>query len=58
MSRISVVIPCYNGAAFIGAAIESVLAQTHPDVELIVVDDGSTDESWRIIESYAPRVRG
>ncbi|MGD9743857.1 MAG: glycosyltransferase family 2 protein, partial [Dongiaceae bacterium] len=43
MTRISVVMPAYNRADAIGRAIESVLGQTHPDVELIVVDDGSTD---------------
>jgi glycosyltransferase involved in cell wall biosynthesis len=40
-----VIIPSYNHADYIGAAIESVLSQTHRDLELIVVDDGSTDNS-------------
>jgi glycosyltransferase involved in cell wall biosynthesis len=47
----------YNCAAYLGEAIESVLAQTHEPVELIVVDDGSTDESGAVAESYGPRVR-
>lgn len=46
---ISVVIPCYNAESFIGEAIESVLAQSIPVREVIVVDDGSTDDSAKII---------
>jgi glycosyltransferase involved in cell wall biosynthesis len=48
--RIAVVIPSYNHAAFIGEAIGSVFAQTHADIELHVIDDGSTDGSPRVIE--------
>jgi hypothetical protein len=54
--RVSVVIPCYNAAPFVAETIESVLAQTHPEVEVIVVDDGSTDGSWRVVERYADRI--
>ena len=55
--RVSVVMPCYNGERFLAAAIDSVLAQTHRDVELIVVDDGSTDGSLDIVRRYGDRVR-
>lgn len=48
--RITVVIPSFNHAQFIGEAIGSVLAQTHRDIELHVLDDGSTDGSPRVIE--------
>jgi glycosyltransferase involved in cell wall biosynthesis len=51
-----VVIPVYNGAGFIGQAIESVFAQTYPCRELIVVDDGSTDATAEIVRSYGARV--
>ena len=53
---ISVVIPCYNGEPFIEETIRSVLGQTHSEVEVIVVDDASTDGSWRIIQGFAGKV--
>ncbi len=49
---ISVVIPAYNHERFVGAAIESVLGQTVDDLELIVVDDGSTDKTAEVIQGY------
>lgn len=52
-ARISVVLPVYNRSSYVGEAIESVLAQTLPPDELIVVDDGSTDDSLAVIESFA-----
>ncbi len=51
--RVSVVMAAYNAEPFIGEAIESVLAQTLTDLELIVVDDGSTDATGDRISSYA-----
>jgi glycosyltransferase involved in cell wall biosynthesis len=54
---VSVVIPCYNGGRFLRETLESVLQQTHPALEVIVVDDGSTDDSAAIAESYGPPVR-
>ena len=48
----SVIIPAYNSASFIGQALESVYAQTLQDFELIVVDDGSTDNTWEIIQAW------
>lgn len=50
--RVSVVIPCFNGEAFVGAAIESAFGQTHPDIEVIVVDDGSADNSLEAIRRH------
>lgn len=55
MADVSVIIPCYNGAAFVGQAIESVLAQTQPVREVIVIDDGSTDDSASVIKQFADR---
>ena len=51
--RVSVLIPCYNAAAYIGATLDSVVSQTWPNLEVIVVDDGSTDASASIVEDYA-----
>jgi glycosyltransferase involved in cell wall biosynthesis len=50
---IAAVVPLYNGAPFIRAALESILAQTSPADEIIVVDDGSTDGGARIVEEMA-----
>jgi glycosyltransferase involved in cell wall biosynthesis len=52
---VSVVIPCFNGEAFLRATIESALAQSYPNVEIIVVDDGSTDHSAEIAQSFPVR---
>jgi glycosyltransferase involved in cell wall biosynthesis len=53
---VSVVMPVRDGARFLGEAITSVLDQTHPAVELIVVDDGSRDDSAEIARSYRERL--
>lgn len=53
----SIVIPCYNQAAYIGDAIESAINQSHPRVEVIVIDDGSTDGSREVIETFADQIR-
>src|SRR5690348_744343 len=57
LSGVTIIIPNFNYAHFVSAAIESALAQDHLDCEVIVVDDCSTDGSQAIIEGYGDRVR-
>lgn len=52
---ISIVIPVYNLEKYIGKCLESVLGQTYTDYEVIVVNDGSSDNSYSVIESYLPQ---
>lgn len=52
---ISVIMPCFNAAPFIECAINSVFTQSYPSIELIIVDDGSTDGSYKIINAASAR---
>src|SRR5262245_46996056 len=54
---VSVIIPCHNAERFLAETLESVFAQTYPYTEIIVVDDGSTDSSAKLIEAYGDRVK-
>lgn len=54
---VSIVMPAYNSACFIDEALDSCLQQTYPHIEIIVIDDGSTDDTVAIVESYGQAVR-
>ncbi|MFZ4656960.1 MAG: glycosyltransferase family 2 protein, partial [Caldilineaceae bacterium] len=54
---VSVIIPLYNAEAFLAQAIESVLEQTHPPQQVLVIDDGSTDQSAQIARRYGAAVQ-
>ncbi len=53
--KVSIVLPCYNGAKMIGEAIESVIAQTYQNWELIIVNDCSTDNTLEVAQKYADK---
>ena len=53
--RFSVIVPVYNAADFIGSCVMSVMNQTFGDWELIIVDDGSTDESGILVDRFAAK---
>jgi glycosyltransferase involved in cell wall biosynthesis len=53
-----VVTPCYNASATLAETIASVVGQTYPHLEHIVVDDGSTDATWEVVEQHRERVNG
>ena len=57
--KVTIVIPVYNGANYLGNAINCALAQTYQNVEVLVINDGSTDngETERIARSYGDRIR-
>ena len=52
---ISIIVPAYNIAPFLPRCLDSILAQTHRELEIFVVDDGSTDETGAIVDAYAVR---
>ncbi len=52
---VSIIIPCYNAGPWLAATLESALAQTHAPTEILVIDDGSRDDSLAVARSFAPR---
>ena len=52
-NKISVIVPVFNIESYIKRCVDSILSQTYPNIEIIIVDDGSTDNSGRIIDDIA-----
>ena len=57
MTRIAVVVPCYQHVRWVGEAVESALSQTRPPDEVVVVDDGSTDGTLDVLAGFGSRIR-
>ena len=55
LPKISVIIPAYNTEKYLNESINAVLNQTYPNIEIVIVNDGSTDGSDKLIESYASK---
>src|SRR5687767_6466592 len=53
---VSVILPVYNRAGWVARAVESVFSQTYRHVELLVIDDGSTDNTREVLENFGPRL--
>lgn len=56
--QVSIVVPAYNVAPYLGETLDSVLAQTRSDYEIVLVNDGSTDDTAQVVESYRDRFNG
>src|SRR5262249_36255346 len=57
MDKVSILIPCYNAARFVHEAVTSALDQDYPEKEIIVINDGSTDDSLSILRSFGDKIK-
>ncbi len=55
--RVSVIIPAFNAARYVGQAVSSALAQRDVSIEVLVIDDQSTDDTWQVLEGFGERIR-
>ncbi|MBT6715512.1 MAG: glycosyltransferase, partial [Elusimicrobiaceae bacterium] len=57
MTKISIIVPVYNSERYLAKCLDSLVGQTLKDIEIILINDGSTDGSAKIIETYAKKYR-
>lgn len=57
MSKVSIIVPAYNLANYIEKCILSVLGQSYSNFELVIIDDGSTDKTWEVIQKFITKRR-
>ena len=55
MAAVSIIVPVYNAEAYLERCIDSILSQSCPDIEVLLIDDGSTDSSFKICQRFAER---
>ena len=53
MTKVSVIVPIYNMEVYVKECLDSILSQTLKEIEVVCIDDGSTDRSWEILAEYA-----
>ena len=51
--KVSIIIPAFNVENYIGRGVSSALSQTYEDIEVVVVDDGSSDGTWSVLQTYS-----
>ena len=56
LPRISIVVPSFNQGRYLKQTLDSILTQSYPELEIVVMDGGSTDQSLDVIREYAPRL--
>jgi glycosyltransferase involved in cell wall biosynthesis len=57
MKKVSIITPCYNGESFVSRYLDTILNQSYNNLELILVNDGSTDQTEAIVMSYKPKFK-
>lgn len=57
LAKVTVIIPCYNREKFVKETLDSALSQDYPNIEIVAVDDGSTDATRQVLDSYGSRIR-
>ncbi len=56
-NTVSIILPVYNAGKFLASCLQSLSEQTHPDIQIIAIDDKSTDNSWSILRKYSLKIK-